>query len=69
MTPRQYLIDKRIEKSKELLKTGLSVTEVCFQVGFESLGSFSTLFKGKTKKSLSQFRKEQLSRNKLNSNS
>jgi len=69
MTPRQYLIDKRIEKSKELLKTGMSVTEVCFEVGFESLGSFSTLFKGKTKKSPSQYQKEQLSRNEMNFNS
>lgn len=69
MTPRQYLIDKRIEKSKELLKTGTSVTEVCFDVGFESLGSFSSLFKVKNGKSPSQYQKEQLSRNELNSNS
>lgn len=44
-TPRQYLIDKRIEMSKVQLKNGLSVTETCFAVGFESVGSFSTLFK------------------------
>ena len=48
LTPRQYLIDKRIEKSKEQLKKGMLVTETCFEVGFESLGSFSTLFKTKT---------------------
>ena len=47
ITPKQYLIDKRIEKSKEQLKNGISVTETCFAVGFESLGSFSTLFKPK----------------------
>lgn len=47
ITPRQYLIDKRIEKSKEKLKNNLSVTETCFAVGFESLGSFSVLFKNK----------------------
>lgn len=69
MTPRQYLIDKRIEKSKELLKKGMSVTEVCFAIGFESIGSFSSLFKGKSGKSPSQFQKEQLSRNELNSKS
>ncbi|RNC89468.1 MAG: AraC family transcriptional regulator [Allomuricauda sp.] len=65
VTPRQYLIDKRIEKSKELLLNKLSVTETCYAVGFESVGSFSTLFKTKTGKSPSQFQKEQLSRSKL----
>ena len=62
LTPRQYLIDKRIEKSKEHLKNNISVTETCFAVGFESLGSFSSLFKSRTGKSPSQFQKEQLSR-------
>jgi len=64
-TPRQYLIDKRIEKSKEQLKNGMSVTETCFAVGFESLSSFSTLFKTKTGKSPKEFQKEQLSRSKI----
>ena len=65
LTPRQYLIDKRIEKSKEQLKKEMSVTETCFAVGFESLGSFSTLFNTKTGKSPSEFQNEQLSRSKL----
>jgi AraC-like DNA-binding protein len=44
-TPHQYLIERRIEKAKELLKgDNLRVTDVCFEVGFQSLGSFSTLF-------------------------
>ena len=62
LTPRQYLIDKRIEKSKEHLRNGMTVTETCFAVGFESLGSFSTLFKSKTGKSPTAYQKEQLSR-------
>mgnify|MGYP001793591266 CR=1 FL=1 len=62
LTPRQYLIDRRIEESKRLLKAGTSVTVTCFGVGFESLGSFSALFKTKTGKSPFQFQKEQLSR-------
>lgn len=62
LTPRQYLIDKRIEKSKEQLKNKISVTETCFAVGFESVGSFSALFKVKTGKSPSVYQKEQLSR-------
>ena len=65
LTPKQYLIDKRIEKSKELLKNGMSVTETCFTVGFTSLGSYSTLFKRKTRKTPAQFQKEQFSRRHL----
>ena len=44
-TPHQYLISVRIEKAKELLKERKSVSDVCYAVGFESLGSFSGLFK------------------------
>jgi len=45
-TPHQYLIQRRIEKAKELLRLKeMSVTEICFEVGFESLGSFSALFR------------------------
>jgi len=44
-TPHQYLVQRRIERARSLLAAGdLSVTEVCFAVGFQSLGSFSTLF-------------------------
>jgi AraC-like DNA-binding protein len=35
----------RIGKAKELLKDGRSVSDVCYAVGFESLSSFSGLFK------------------------
>lgn len=45
-TPYSYLMTRRIERAKELLRRGdLSVTEVCFEVGCTSLGSFSTRFK------------------------
>ena len=63
-TPRQYLIDRRIDKAKELLVNGHSVTETCYAIGFVSLGSFSTLFKSKTGRSPSEFQNEQLSRRK-----
>ena len=44
-TPHQYLVERRIERAKELLRSAnLSVTDVCFEVGFQSLGSFSSLF-------------------------
>lgn len=45
-TPHQYLVGKRIARAKELLRNSdLSVTEICVEVGYESLGSFSTLFR------------------------
>jgi AraC-like DNA-binding protein len=44
-TPHQYLTSKRIEKAKLLLAENKQVSEVCSEVGFESLGSFSVLFK------------------------
>lgn len=45
-TPHQYLVGQRIAKAKELLRdSDLSITEVCMAVGYESLGSFSTLFR------------------------
>jgi AraC-like DNA-binding protein len=44
-TPHQYLTLKRIEKAKDLLAENKGVSEVCTEVGFESLGSFSVLFK------------------------
>lgn len=44
-TPYQYLKRRRIERAKEMLaNSDLSVTEICFEVGFESLGSFSAIF-------------------------
>lgn len=44
-TPHQYLTTVRIEKAMLLLKIDLPVSTVCYDVGFESIGSFSTLFK------------------------
>jgi AraC family transcriptional regulator len=45
-TPHQYLTEVRLDRARELLeRTDHAVTEVCFAVGYESLGSFSTLFR------------------------
>jgi AraC-like DNA-binding protein len=44
-TPHQYLTLRRIEKAKELLSENKPVSDVYNEVGFESLGSFSVLFK------------------------
>ena len=44
-TPYGYLMTRRIERAMALLRRGdLSVTEVCFEVGCSSLGSFSAKF-------------------------
>ena len=44
-TPYGYLMTRRIERAKALLRVGeLSVTEVCLEVGCTSLGSFSARF-------------------------
>jgi AraC-like DNA-binding protein len=45
ITPHQYRIASRIERAKRLLAGDeQSVTDICMDVGFSSLGSFSTLF-------------------------
>lgn len=56
-TPQQYLTGKRIEKAKELLSLGLSVTETCFDVGLESPSSFCTLFKSRVGLTPTEFQK------------
>ncbi len=44
-TPHQYLTWVRIEKAQLLLREDKTVSETCFLVGFDSLTSFSGLFK------------------------
>lgn len=44
-TPLQVRIDARLEHAQELLLREVSVTEVCMEVGFSSLGSFSARFR------------------------
>lgn len=44
-TPYRYLMTRRVERAKALLRRGdLGVTEVCMAVGCTSLGSFSARF-------------------------
>jgi AraC-like DNA-binding protein len=45
-TPHRYLQRRRVERSMFLLReTDLTVTDVCFEVGFNSLGTFSRTFR------------------------
>jgi AraC-like DNA-binding protein len=48
-TPHQYLTSARLNMARSLLqKENITITEVCASVGFDSLGSFSNLFKKDT---------------------
>lgn len=48
-TPHQYLTRVRIEQAKlRLVRDEASITQACLDVGFSSLGSFSTLFRRHT---------------------
>jgi len=63
-TPHQYLISVRIENARLLLKKGLSVTDVCYAVGFDSISSFSALFKKLTVLTPSVYQQLELARKK-----
>jgi len=64
ITPRQYLINKRVEQAKKRLQLGKSVAETCYGVGFESISSFSNLFKAKTGMSPSVHRRATFDKSK-----
>lgn len=56
-TPHRYLQRRRIERACALLRdSDLSVTEICFAVGFESLGTFSRTFSAVVGRSPSTYR-------------
>ena len=47
--PHRYLLTRRIERAKAMLRdTGLSITEIAFQTGWDSLGTFGRTFKDVT---------------------
>ena len=57
-TPYDYLLDVKIEKSKEFLKLKkYSITDICFMCGFNNLGHFSSVFKKRVGLLPSQYRK------------
>jgi AraC-like DNA-binding protein len=58
VTPHQYRMQSRLDLAKRLLASGeLSVTDVCMEVGFSSLGSFSTLFAARVGEPPSAYRR------------
>jgi AraC-like DNA-binding protein len=55
--PHRYLLTRRIERAKALLRdTDLSITEIAFQTGWESLGTFGRTFRDVTGESPSELR-------------
>lgn len=57
-TPHRYLQRRRVERAMFLLRTtDTSVTDICFDVGFSSLGTFSRTFHGVVGESPTDFRK------------
>ena len=55
-TPYAYLMTRRIERAKALLRQGVSVTDTCSAVGCTSLGSFSSRFSEVVGQTPSQYR-------------
>ena len=57
-TPHRYLQRRRVERAMFLLRTTTaSVTDVCFEVGFNSLGTFSRTFRDVVGESPSEYRR------------
>ncbi len=57
VTPYRYISNKRIARARELLEhSGLSTAQICYAVGFESVGSFGSLFRSKTGMSPGRYR-------------
>ena len=56
-TPRQYLKDLRLNAAKELLKRGLTLPQVCGDVGYDSLTTFCNAFKKATGYSPGEYQK------------
>lgn len=59
LTPHAYLTQQRLERAQFLLsRTQQPITDICFEVGFESLGSFSSLFRRRTGLSPREYRQQ-----------
>ena len=58
-TPHQYLLSRRIERARYLLRTtDMQVADVCLAVGFKGVGSFTTTFRRHVGLSPTEYRRE-----------
>lgn len=56
-SPHQYLMTRRLERSASLLRlTDWSVARICYEVGLQSVGSYTTSFKRMYRKTPTQYR-------------
>lgn len=62
VTPHQYLTVVRLEKARLLLQKGIAVSAVCYAVGFDSVSSFTGLFKRIVGLTPSAYRQQQANR-------
>jgi AraC-like DNA-binding protein len=61
-TPHQYLIAVRVEQARLMLQKGTAVNDSCYAVGFDSVPSFSALFKKIVALSPAAYRDQELKR-------
>lgn len=57
-TPHQYLTEVRINAAKDLLADGAAVARACFSVGFDSISSFTGLFRRRVGLTPAAFQKD-----------
>jgi AraC-like DNA-binding protein len=57
-TPHDFLTQLRMDRARQMLASERSVTEVCFEVGYASLGSFSSKFRAHFGQSPAGFQRE-----------
>lgn len=63
-SPHHYLQRRRVERAMSLLRESeASVTDICFQVGFGSLGTFSRTFREIVGRSPREYRRQAASSN------
>lgn len=57
-TPHKYQVTVRLQKARQLLRTGHSVQNTCFHIGFDSVPSFTSLFKKYLKRTPASYQKQ-----------
>jgi len=57
-TPHDFLTRRRMDRARQMLASERTVTEVCFEVGYASLGSFSSKFRSQFGRSPAAFQRE-----------
>jgi AraC-like DNA-binding protein len=57
-TPHAFLTRLRMDRARQMLASERGVTDVCFEIGYESLGTFSSKFRAKFGRSPVEFQRE-----------